>query len=66
MDARLPLMTQRSPAALMEVLRQAGFEQVRSRGLGEIDRVERAHLGLLQRTADGWRRYLVVGRVPRG
>jgi ubiquinone/menaquinone biosynthesis C-methylase UbiE len=65
-DARLPLMTQRSPAALMEVLRQAGFERVRSRGLGEIDRVERAHLGLLQRTADGWRRYLVVGRAPRG
>lgn len=65
-DSRLPLMTQRSPAALMEVLRQAGFERVRSRGLGEIDRVERAHLGLLQRTADGWRRYLVVGRAPRG
>jgi len=64
-DARLPLMTQRSPAALMEVLRQAGFERVRARGLGEIDRVERAHLGLLQRTADGWRRYLVVGRAPR-
>ncbi|MGH2464416.1 MAG: class I SAM-dependent methyltransferase, partial [Candidatus Limnocylindrales bacterium] len=65
-DARLPLMTQRSPAALMDVLRAAGFERVRSRGLAEIDRTERGHLGLLQRTADGWRRYLVVGRAPRG
>jgi SAM-dependent methyltransferase len=64
-DARLPLLEQRSPEAVMAVLRQAGFERVRARGLGEIDRVERAHIGLLQRAADGWRRYLVVGRSPR-
>ncbi len=64
-DERLPLLEQRSPAALMVVLRQAGFERVRARGLGEIDRVERAHLGLVERAADGWRRYLVVGRAPR-
>ena len=49
----------------MAVLRRAGFERVRARSLGEIDRVERAHLGLLQRAADGWRRYLLVGRAPR-
>ena len=64
-DARLPLLNQRSPETLMAVLRQAGFERVRARNLGEIDRIERAHLGLVQRTADGWRRYLVVGRAPR-
>jgi SAM-dependent methyltransferase len=64
-DARLPLLEQRNPEAMMAVLRQAGFERVRARGLAEIDRVERAHIGLLQRTADGWRRYLVVGRRPR-
>lgn len=64
-DARLPLLEQRNPEALMAVLRDAGFERVRSRRLGEIDRIERAHLGLIQRTADGWRRYLVVGRAPR-
>lgn len=64
-DARLPLLNQPSPEALMGVLRQAGFERVGARGLGEIDRIERAHLGFIQRTADGWRRYLVVGRAPR-
>ena len=64
-DARLPLLEQRNPEALMSVLREAGFERVRSRRLAEIDRIERAHLGLIQRTADGWRRYLVVGRAPR-
>ena len=64
-DARLPLLEQRSPEALMAVLREAGFERVRSRRLAEIDRIERAHLSLVQRTADGWRRYLVVGRAPR-
>jgi SAM-dependent methyltransferase len=64
-DARLPLLEQRNPEALMAVLRDAGFERVRSRRLAEIDRIERAHLGLIQRTADGWRRYLVVGRAPR-
>jgi SAM-dependent methyltransferase len=64
-NARLPLLEQRSPEAMMAVLRQAGFERVRARGLGEIDRIERAHLGIVQRTADGWRRYLVVGRAPR-
>ncbi len=64
-DARLPLLEQRNPEALMAVLREAGFERVQSRRLAEIDRIERAHLGLIQRTADGWRRYLVVGRAPR-
>ena len=65
-DAHLPLLNQASPDALVAILGRAGFERVRARSLGEIDRVERAHLGLLQRTADGWRRYLVVGRAPRG
>ena len=65
-NARLPLLEQRSPEALMAVLREAGFEGVQSRSLGEIDRIERAHLGLVQRAADGWRRYLVVGRAARG
>jgi SAM-dependent methyltransferase len=63
-DARLPLLNQLSPEALMGVLREAGFERVRARGLAEIDRIERAHLGLVQRAADGWRRYIVVGRAP--
>ena len=64
-DAHLPLLNQASPDALVALLGQAGFERVRARSLGEIDRVERAHLGLFQRTADTWRRYLVVGRAPR-
>jgi len=64
-DARLPLLSQPSAEALMAVLRQAGFERVRARNLAEVDRIERAHLGLIRRTADPWRRYLVVGRAPR-
>jgi SAM-dependent methyltransferase len=63
-DAHLPLLYQLGPDALIAALHEAGFERVRARGLAEIDRIERAHLGLLQRTADGWRRYLVVGRAP--
>ncbi|MGH2511280.1 MAG: class I SAM-dependent methyltransferase [Candidatus Limnocylindrales bacterium] len=64
-DAVLPLLRQTSPDALVAVLRQAGFERIKVRRLVEIDRVERTHQGLLERTADRWQRYLAVGRAPR-
>ena len=64
-DAALPLFHQTSPDALAKALRAAGFERVTVRRLGEIDRVERAHQGVLERTADRWQRYLAVGRSPR-
>jgi SAM-dependent methyltransferase len=63
-DARLPLRHQLDPDAIVAVLQRAGFERIRVRRLAEIDRIERAHLGILKRTADGWRRYLAVGRAP--
>jgi SAM-dependent methyltransferase len=65
-DARLPLLHQTSSDALVAVLREAGFERVKVRRLTEIDRVERAHQGILERTADRWQRYLAVGRSPAG
>jgi len=46
-DARLPLLEQRNPEALMAVLRDAGFERVRSRRLGEIDRIDRELVDLI-------------------
>jgi SAM-dependent methyltransferase len=63
-DAALPLLHQTSPDAIVEVLRAAGFERVKVRRLAEIDRVERAHQGILDRTSDRWQRYLAVGRSP--
>ncbi len=64
-NARLPLLHQVDPDAIVDVLLRAGFERVRVRRLAEIDRVERAHQGILDRTADRWQRYLAVGRAPR-
>jgi len=64
-DAALPLFHQTSPDALVKALRAAGFERVTVRRLGEIDRVERAHQGILERVGDRWQRYLAVGRSPR-
>ncbi len=64
-DARLPLRHQRDPGPIVRVLHEAGFERVRVRRLAEIDRIERAHLRILERAGDGWRRYLAVGRAPR-
>jgi SAM-dependent methyltransferase len=64
-ESRLPLLHQTSTDAIVAVLRQAGFERIKVRRLAEIDRVERAHQGLVERTADRWRRYLAVGRAPR-
>jgi SAM-dependent methyltransferase len=64
-DAALPLLHQTSPTALASMLRSAGFERVTVRRLGEIDRIERAHQGPLERVADRWQRYLAVGRSPR-
>ena len=63
-DAALPLLHQTSPDALVAVLRKAGFERVKVRRLTEIDRIERAHQGILERTSDRWQRYLAVGRSP--
>ncbi|HEY7826784.1 MAG TPA: hypothetical protein VIB99_01040, partial [Candidatus Limnocylindrales bacterium] len=64
-ESRLPLLHQTSTEAIVAVLRQAGLERIKVRRLAEIDRVERAHQGFVDRTADRWRRYLAVGRAPR-
>jgi len=64
-EARLPLLHQTSTDAIVAVLRQAGFERIMVRRLGEIDRVEQGHQSFAQRSADRWRRYLAVGRAPR-
>ena len=61
---RLPLARQRSPAALADLMRAAGLESVKVRPLTEIERVERAHLGLLERLSDRWVRYLATARRP--
>jgi SAM-dependent methyltransferase len=62
--ARMPLMHQQGFAAVAGTMRSAGLEHVRVRALTEVDRVERAHLGTLDRLADPWRRYLATGRRP--
>jgi len=61
---RLPLGRQVDTAAVERCLRAAGLERVRIRSLAEVDRVERRHLGRLDRLADDWRRYLATARVP--
>lgn len=61
---RLPLARQRDTRPIAALLRGAGLEGVRVRTLPEVDRVERAHLGSLERIADQWHRYLATGRVP--
>ncbi len=62
--ARLPLSRQRDTRAIGALLRDAGLEHVRVRPLPEVDRVEREHLGTVERLADRWQRYLATGRVP--
>lgn len=63
--ARLPLAHQLGTAAIAAALTDGGLERVRVRSLREIDRVERAHQGALERLADPWRRYLATGKRPR-
>ena len=60
----LPLARQQDGRAVERLLAEAGLERVRLRWLAEIDRVERAHQGLLDRVADRWRHYLATGRTP--
>ena len=62
--ARLPLAHQDGLSAVAGTMRAAGLAHVRVRTLPEVDRVERAHLGVLDRLADPWRRYLATGRRP--
>lgn len=60
----LPLAHQHDTRAIEALLRGAGLEQVRTRPLTEVDRVERSHLTPIERLADTWRRYLATGRAP--
>jgi ubiquinone/menaquinone biosynthesis C-methylase UbiE len=62
---RLPLAGLRETATVEALMRGAGLEHVRVRDVGEVDRVELAHLSPLERFADAWRRYLATGRSPR-
>jgi ubiquinone/menaquinone biosynthesis C-methylase UbiE len=62
--ATLPFEHQRDTRGVRALLLRAGLEHVRVRTLEEVDRVERAHLGVAERIADDWRRYLATGRVP--
>jgi 2-polyprenyl-3-methyl-5-hydroxy-6-metoxy-1,4-benzoquinol methylase len=61
---RLPLARQRSPVTVAGLMRDAGLRDVKVRPLTEIERVERAHMGTLERLADTWIRYLASGRRP--
>jgi ubiquinone/menaquinone biosynthesis C-methylase UbiE len=62
--ARLPLAHQDGLSTVAMTMREAGLAHVRVRSLPEVDRVERAHQGILDRLADPWRRYLATGRRP--
>lgn len=62
--ARLPLGRQRDTRAATHLMEAAGLERVRVRPLGEIDRIERRHLGPLGSLSDPWHRYLATGRTP--
>lgn len=64
--ARLPMARQTGTAAIATLLTGGGLERVRVRALREVDRVERAHQGPLERLADPWRRYLATAKRPRG
>ena len=64
LHARLPLAHQRDPGAVARLMREAGLADVKVRPLTEIERVERAHMGRLERLADTWIRYLATGRRP--
>jgi SAM-dependent methyltransferase len=61
---RLPLVRQRSPSAVADLMRGAPLVDVKIRPLTEIERVERSHMGRLERLADTWVRYLASGRRP--
>lgn len=63
--ARLPLAHQSGTTQIVGLLRGAGLTHVRVRPLPEVDRVERAHQGALERLADPWRRYLATAQRPR-
>lgn len=60
----LPLARQPDSRAVEALMRSAGLDRVRVRWLGEIDRVERDHQGILERAGDRWRHYLATGRTP--
>lgn len=60
----LPLARRPDTDAAVELLRSAGLEHIRVRWMPEVDRVERAHRGALERLADRWRRYLLTARTP--
>jgi hypothetical protein len=63
-QARLPLAHQTDPGAVLKLMREAGMNDVKARPLTEIERVERSHMGRLERLADTWIRYLASGRRP--
>jgi SAM-dependent methyltransferase len=63
--ARLPLAHQGGTDQIARLLAGAGLTHVRVRPLPEVDRVERAHQGALERLADPWRRYLATAQRPR-
>ena len=63
-QARLPLARQRDPGAVTRLMRDVGLRDVKARPLTEIERVERSHMGRLERLADTWIRYLATGRRP--
>jgi len=60
----LPMARQPDSRAVEALMSGAGLEKVRLRPLAEIDRVEKGHLGPLERIADRWRHYLATGRTP--
>jgi ubiquinone/menaquinone biosynthesis C-methylase UbiE len=62
--AALPLARQRDTRTVRALLEAGGFREVRIRRLGEIERVERAHLDPVARLADRWTPYLATARVP--
>ena len=62
--ARLPLSRQVGTSAIARVMADAGLRHVRIRAMGEVERVERAHLSFVERLADPWTRYLATGRSP--
>lgn len=64
--ARLPFARQRDPRAIVGLMEAAGLGDVKVRPLGEIERIERARQGWLQRLADRWVRYLATGRRSLG
>lgn len=63
--ARMALARQTGTEPIAGLLSGAGLRHVRIRPLREIDRVELAHLGRLERLADPWRRYLATAQRPR-